>query len=165
MMRRVTVLTVATLVIAALAVVPGIANEGASVYVSKGHDDVWSFSFDHYNPCTETVETVSWEAEHRSQAVDKDGDWATEGDKHKHGGVMELLSVDYSAPNWEVGWVGDKFAQNGWDEVEWFGHDDQAAVIYKVTLRATNTLTGESFQTRHDLRWVSNANGEVIHGQ
>jgi hypothetical protein len=60
---------------------------------------------------------------------------------------------------------GDKFAQNGWDEVEWFGDDDQAAVIYKVTLRATNTVTGESFQTRNDLRWVSNGNGEVIHGQ
>ena len=94
---------------------------------------------------------MAWKAEHRSQAVDKDGDWATEGDKHKHGGVMELLSVGYSVPHWEVKWVGDKFAQNGWDEVEWFGDDDQAAVIYKVTLRAKNTITGESFQTRYDL--------------
>jgi hypothetical protein len=155
------------LAVTGLLLAPGlpVSAEPPVVWVNKEHDSVWGFSFTHINPCTNGLATVEWEAEHRNMMVDHDRDGSTLGDRHISGGVMNLLWATHSDPGWEVIDVGDKFTQQGWDGVVWFGDEDQATVIWTFWLRASNPATGQSYQSRHNLRWVANANGEVIRGQ
>lgn len=162
-MRRLLILVMAGALAMAMAVPAG--ADGASVYVNTAHDDVWGFNYHHLNPCTGLPAVIEWEAEHRNMGVDHDGDWDTLGDQHKSIGVMELLWATHSDPGWEVLIAKDKLAQNGWDEEVWFADEDQATVNYSVMVKAINEATGEWYKSNHSLRWVSNGQGELIHGQ
>jgi hypothetical protein len=158
---------VATAVVALLLVAlggPVAANEGASVYVDKAHDDLWGFNFWHVNPCNDESAVIDWWAEHRNTSVDHDGDWATAGDRHKSVGVMVPLSMNHSQDGWEVVWAGDSLNQSGWDEITRFEDEDQATVLYRVRVKAENPETGEWYQMRQMLRYVSSGQGTTIHG-
>lgn len=161
-MRRLGVLL--TVVFAMLAAsLPALAG-GAYVYVSHPFDDVWGFNFQHYNPCTGNLAVAEWEAEHRSMTVDRDGDLSTDNDQLKNPKVTNVLWAIHSEPGWTVTDVGDSLTEVGWDEAIRFEDEDQASVVYRVWLRAENPSTGESYQVRELLHWVSNGEGEVVLG-
>ena len=163
-MRR----TMATVIVMALLLVamaaPATADNGVTVYVDKAHDDLWGFDFWHVNPCSGEFASIEWWAEHRSMAVERDGDWETHEDQHKSVGVSEPLLMTHSEDGWEVVWAGDSLNQTGWDEISRFEDDDQANVTYRVRVKARNVPTGEWYQIREVLHWVSNGQGSTIHG-
>lgn len=162
-MKRITI-TLAVVGLLLAGAVPAGAD-GVTVWVDTAQESVWGFNYQHVNPCTGNPVVIHWEAEHRNMMVDHDGDTSGFDDQHKSGGVMNVLWATHSESDWVVDWVGDSFAQNGWDEVVWFADEDQATVIYRVRAKAHNTVTGESYQSRHFLRWISNGQGETIFGQ
>ncbi len=164
-MRRLLVLlaVVGSMVAASL---PVMADQGggAFVYVTHPHEDIWSFHFQHQNPCTGNWPDVTWEAEHRSMLVDRDGDLSTITDQMKNPKVMNILWAIHPEDGWVVTDVGDSLTQSDWDEILRFDDVDQATVTYRVWVRAENPTTGQSYQVRSALHWVSNGQGETVHG-
>lgn len=141
---------------------PAMASENPAVWVAPAHDVVWNFDFEHTNPCTGEFVVVSWSAEHRTTTVDWDGVGETRGDQILSVGVMEISSVTGLEEGWELLAAGDALNQVRWDQNGAFGDDDQATVVYRSWFKATNPTTGDWYQWRTVLTWISNAQGTTV---